>query len=99
MDTTTLIDSYTNDVARRLPRTLRNEVGLELRALLTDAVNAAAADAGRAPDRQLTLEVLRTFGRPDVVASRYAPRTFNVIDNRFRGCAHNGVNGGMPCSA
>ena len=99
MDTTTLIDSYTNDVARRLPRTLRNEVGLELRALLTDAVNAAADDAGRAPDRQLTPEVLRTFGRPDVVASRYAPRTFNVIDNRFRGCAQNGVNGGMPCSA
>jgi hypothetical protein len=63
-----------------LPRRLRNEVGLELRALLTDALHSAATDAGRDPDRELTLEVLRTFGRPDVVASRYAPRTFTIIE-------------------
>lgn len=80
MDAKALIDSYTNDVARRLPRKLRNEVGLELRALLTDALNTTAAAAGRAPDRELTLDVLRNFGRPDVVAARYAPRGFHVIE-------------------
>jgi hypothetical protein len=81
MDTSALIASYTNDVARRLPRKLRNEVGLELRALLTDQVNAAAADAGRAPDSELALRVLKNFGRPDEVAARYHhAREFNVIE-------------------
>lgn len=81
MDAKALIDSYTNDVARRLPRKLRNEVGLELRALLSDELEAAAQGAGRAPDRDMTIEVLRNFGRPEVVAARYAPPPgFNVIE-------------------
>jgi hypothetical protein len=81
VDTRTLIDSYTNDVARRLPRRLRNEVGLELRALLGDELNAAASDAGRAPDVEMTVQVLKNFGRPEEVAARYSPpRGFNVIE-------------------
>jgi hypothetical protein len=59
---------------------MRNEVGLELRALLTEALNDAAAEACRPPDRELTLEVLSKFGRPDVMAARYAPRGFHVIE-------------------
>ncbi len=81
MDTDALIISYTDDVARRLPRKLRNEVGLELRALLSDQVNAAAAEARRAADSDLTLRVLKSFGRPEEVAARYHPaREFNVIE-------------------
>jgi hypothetical protein len=80
MDAQKLIESYTNDVARRLPRKLRNEVGLELRALLTDKVNALASDTGREPNADTALAVLREFGRPEVVAARYAPRGFNVIE-------------------
>jgi len=81
MDAKALIDSYTDDVARRLPRKVRNEVGLELRALLGDQLKAVAEDAGRAPDREMAIEVLTKFGRPDQVAARYgAPRGFNVIE-------------------
>lgn len=81
MDTQTLIDSYTNEVARRLPRGLRNEVGLELRALLADELKAASQAAGRAPDPDMTMDVLTRMGRPEEVAARYGePRGFNVIE-------------------
>lgn len=80
MDAKAVIDSYTNTVARRLPQRMRNEVGLELRALLAQALSEAAAETGRAPDGALAIEVLRKLGRPDVVAARYAPSGFPVIE-------------------
>ena len=39
-DAKSLIESYVDDVARRLPRKIRNEVGPELRALLAEHVAA-----------------------------------------------------------
>lgn len=80
MDAKALIHSYTDDVARRLPRNLRNEVGFELRTDLTDELNAVAKAAGRPPDPEMALEILRKLGRPDEVAARYRPRGFNVIE-------------------
>jgi hypothetical protein len=78
MDAQTVIDSYINDIAARLPRKLRNDVGVELRTLLTEQLTAAAA--GRAPDEKLALEVVRRFGPPEEVASRYSPRGFQIIE-------------------
>ena len=81
MDTKTLIDRYTNDVARRLPRKIRNEVGLELRALLADELAAASRETGRSPDFDMTVEVIKKIGRPDVVAAQYGtPAGFNIIE-------------------
>lgn len=81
MDAKSLIDSYVDDVARRLPGRMRNEVGLELRALLTDQLASAAAEAGRAPDAQMALAVLANLGRPEHVAARYGGRRgFNLIE-------------------
>jgi hypothetical protein len=69
---TTLIESYVLDVIRRLPRKQRNDVGFELRALLTEGLRDRAGDAGVA-DEAMTLAFLREFGRPDDVAARYYP--------------------------
>lgn len=81
MDAKSVIDSYVDDVARRLPRKTRNEVGLELRALLTDELASVAAAAGRPADAATALTVLANFGRPEHVAERYgARRGFNVIE-------------------
>jgi hypothetical protein len=80
MDAQTLIDTYINDVGARLPRRLRDDVGLELRTLLTEQLHAAADDAGRAPDDELALEVVHRFGRPDEVAARYQPTGFDLIE-------------------
>ena len=42
-----LIEAYVVDVMRRLPRKQRNDVGFELRALLTESLRGRAADTGR----------------------------------------------------
>lgn len=80
MNAADLIQSYADDVARRLPRKQRNDVGFELRSILTDELAAAAEMAGRAPDEDLALTVLRKFGRPEDTAGRYRPPSFTIID-------------------
>ena len=69
----TLIESYVLDVTRRLPRRMRNDVAFELRALLSESVRDRAADAGRAPDEAMALQIVREFGQPEDVAARYHP--------------------------
>jgi hypothetical protein len=80
VDTQTIIQDYVNDVAALLPRGLRNDVGLELRTLLMEQVQAAAKESGRPADRATTLEILRRFGTPAEVAARYRPRGFQIIE-------------------
>jgi hypothetical protein len=80
MDAQVVIDSYINTIAARLPRRLRNDVGVELRTLLTEQLAAAAAAAARSPDEKLATEVVRKFGRPEEVAARYSPRGFQIME-------------------
>lgn len=74
MNTREIIESYVCDVARYLPRSKRNDVAFELRALLSDELAAKAQGAGRAPDEAMALDLLRGFGRPAEVAARYHQR-------------------------
>jgi hypothetical protein len=68
-----LIERYVHEVARNLPRRIRDDVRAELRSLLTDALEERAAAAGRAADDEMVEQVLREFGKPDEVALRYQP--------------------------
>jgi hypothetical protein len=47
MDTQAIIEDYVNKVARKLPRKLRNDVGLELRTLLTEQLRSAGRQQKR----------------------------------------------------
>jgi hypothetical protein len=81
VDAQQLIENYVDDVALRLPRKLRNDVGLELRALLGDELKAAAETVGRPPDGDLAIQVLQKFGQPADVAARYhRPGGFDLIE-------------------
>lgn len=80
MDAQVVIDSYIDNIAARLPRKVRNDVGVELRTLLIEQLTAAAAESGRTPDENLAIEVARRFGRPEDVAARYSPRGFQIIE-------------------
>lgn len=81
MNAKQIIESYIDDVALRLPRRLRNDVGLELRALLNDELEAAAKAAGRAPDENMIIALLHDFGRPQDIAARYQPpRGFTITE-------------------
>ena len=83
MDTQTVIEDYVNKVAAKLPRKLRNDVGLELRTLLTEQLASAGRDAGRLPDSEMAMDVLRRFGPPGEVAARYSPRGFQLIEPEY----------------
>jgi hypothetical protein len=80
VDAKAIIEDYVNNVAAKLPRKLRNDVGLELRTLLTDQLRAAAEEAGRSADDEMAMDLLRRFGRPDEVAARYTTRGFQLIE-------------------
>jgi len=69
-----VIQSYVRDVASCLPRSRRDDVAFELRALLTDELAAKAEAQGRAPDTKMAMELLKGFGRPPEVARRYHER-------------------------
>jgi hypothetical protein len=79
MDAKALIESYVDDVVRRLPRKQRNDVGFELRALLGEELQARAEAPGAAPDAETVMDLLRAFGDPKVVAARYRPPGFEII--------------------
>jgi hypothetical protein len=80
VDAKAIIEDYVNAVAAKLPRRLRNDIGLELRTLLTEQVRSAAGAAGRAPDSEIALQVLNDFGTPGEVAGRYAAAGFQIIE-------------------
>ncbi len=73
MNPSDVVESYVVDVMRRLPAKDRNEVGLELRGLLTEMLEDRARTAGRAADDAMVLGVLREFGTPAEIAARYRP--------------------------
>ncbi len=64
-----IIDRYVADVVTLLPRKQRRDVAQELRALLTDEVDAAADT--RPSREEAARELLASFGRPAEVAARY----------------------------
>lgn len=71
-----LLDRYVQEIALQLPKGQREDVRVELRALLDEMVEERAAASGRRADEGLVIPVLLEFGRPDVVADRYGrPRT------------------------
>jgi len=66
-----LIERYVTAVEQYLPHRSAADVGTELRSLLTDSLEQRAAAAGRPPDEELAVEMLREFGEPREAAARY----------------------------
>ncbi len=73
MNPNDVIESYVVDVMRRVPAKDRNEVGLELRGLLTEMLDDRAQTAGRPADDAMVLAILRELGTPAEIAGRYRP--------------------------
>ena len=90
-----VVEVYVSDVARRLPRAKRNDVALELQALLRDELSGKAEASGRAADEAMALDLVRAFGAPEEVAERYRPAGFTIIpatrSARFAAIALGGV--------
>ena len=78
-----IIDRYAHEVGQYLPHGLRADVEAELRSLLTDSVEEKALMAGVPAGEDLAARVLREFGNPKDVASRYAPEPRSLIGPRL----------------
>lgn len=74
-----VIDTYVSDVAKRLPRAKRNDVALELKALLGEELQGKADAMGRPADETMALELARGFGAPEDVADRYRAPGFTIV--------------------
>jgi len=81
--TTELINRYVHEVGEHLPAQMRADVEAELRSLLLDMVEERARAAGRTADSDLITRVLREFGPPEEVATRYAPPAQYLIGPRL----------------
>lgn len=79
MNANDVIESWVEDVARRLPRRQRGDVAFELRALLTEELQDKADAAGRPADAEMATELVNAFGLPAEVAARYRP-AITIID-------------------
>ena len=79
MNATDVIETYLNDIARRLPRRERVDVANELRSLLTEELQARAKELGRPPDAAIALILVRDHGSPSEVAARYQT-PWTIID-------------------
>jgi hypothetical protein len=78
-----LIRRYVYAVGQFLPDATRKEVQTELLDLLQSELEDRASATGRTPDELMAMDVLREFGDPAEVASRYAPRPRYLIGPRL----------------
>jgi hypothetical protein len=81
-----LIDRYINEVGRRLPKRIRQDVETELHSLLMDSLEDHLAGENpenvEVPD-ELQIAVLKEFGPPQHVAQQYNPQTNYIIGPRL----------------
>jgi hypothetical protein len=68
-----LIDRYVHAVGQHLPAPMRADVQAELASLLAESLAERARVSGAPATPELARDVLREFGSPEEVASRYAP--------------------------
>ncbi len=79
MNPNAVIESYVEDVMRRVPIKERNDIGFELRALLTEMLDDRAQTAGKPADDAMVLAMLREFGLPADIAARYRAPGFVLL--------------------
>lgn len=70
----TALDRYLKRISFWLPRANRSDVLAELRGVLIEKIEAAEAARGRALSDGEEQDVLRGFGHPALVVSRYVER-------------------------
>ena len=75
MTTPTLTDRYLHEVVRRIPANQRDDVADELRATITDTVEARDAEGTESAERDVLIEM----GDPTRLAARYADRPLALI--------------------
>ncbi len=80
---TDLVERYLASVERRLPRETAKDIVAELREALAGRIEAKEAELGREASADEVAAVLKGFGHPVVVASKYAGQDYVIGPNYY----------------
>jgi hypothetical protein len=80
---TDLLQRYLTAIERRLPKATAKDIVAELNELLSAKVDAKSAQLGREANADEVAEILREFGHPAVVASRYSGHDYLIGPNYY----------------
>ncbi len=78
-----LMERYVHAVGQHLPAKTRDDIQMELRSLLQDALDERAAVCGTDPDEQMVANILLEFGKPDKFAARYHQERYLIGPRLF----------------
>jgi hypothetical protein len=78
-----LIDRYVREIGRRLPQKSRTDIEKEIRSALEDMLEDRSKKESRAVDDELTIQVLKEYGKPEKVAASYLPERYLIGPQLF----------------
>ena len=78
-----LIDRYVREIGRRLPQKSRAYIEKEIRSALEDMLEDRSKKESRAVDEEMTVAVLKEYGKPDKIAASYMPERYLVGPQLF----------------
>jgi hypothetical protein len=73
-----LIDRYVREIGRRLPQKSRADIEKEIRSALEDMLEDRSKKESRAVDDEMTIQVLKEYGKPETVAASYVPERYLI---------------------
>ena len=80
---TDLVERYLASIERRLPKETAKDIVAELRQALSGRIEAKEAELGRAANADEVADVLKAYGHPVVVASKYAGHDYLIGPNDY----------------
>jgi hypothetical protein len=78
-----LIDRYVREIGRRLPPKSRTDIEKEIRSALEDMLEDRSKQESRAVDEEMTIQVLKEYGKPEEVAAWYVPERYLIGPQLF----------------
>ena len=78
-----LIDRYVRAIGRRLPQRSRADIEQEIRSAVEDMLEDRSKKEGKSVDEEMTIRVLKEYGKPETVAASYLPERYLVGPQLF----------------
>ena len=78
-----LIDRYVREIGRRLPQKNRADIEKEIHSALEDMLDDRSKKESRAVDEEMTIQVLKEYGKPEKVAASYSPERYLIGPQLF----------------
>jgi hypothetical protein len=73
-----MLDSYLNEIGKRLPRRSRSDLLAEIRSTLEDMLEDRASQAGQPASEAMLAGLLKEYGSPEKVAASYMPARYLI---------------------